>query len=234
MFKYIDDLDGTHTPAGEFTDGDHQLGIARTIMLSKWPNMIQRELLGLVQGAGLAPDQSAFDQVLKAVQKIADERIPVGGTLIGPYATPMPNFAAMEGQLLVRADFPELWAHAQTHAALVSDIDWQYSKWGAYSTGDGSTTFRLPDPRGSHIRIWDNGKGLDAGRDLATYDADAVGEHTHDGNGGSFFNYSSSGAFLDAGNDARFSTRSKTGGVSGGAGENKVKTIAWRVLVRVK
>lgn len=55
----------------------------------------------------------------------------------------------MDGQLVNRADWPELWAHAQQHGA-IDDADWiaDPTKRGAYSEGDGSTTFRLPDKNG--------------------------------------------------------------------------------------
>lgn len=49
----------------------------------------------------------------------------------------------------------------------------------SYGTGDGSTTFNLPDYRGAFLRGKDNGKGYDAGRTLGSYQADDVGPHTH-------------------------------------------------------
>lgn len=54
-----------------------------------------------------------------------------------------------DGQILNRADWPELWAHAQIHTP-ISDADWLANpgKRGNYSNGDGSTTFRVPDFNG--------------------------------------------------------------------------------------
>ncbi|EPJ5577968.1 tail fiber domain-containing protein [Citrobacter farmeri] len=54
-----------------------------------------------------------------------------------------------DGQLLNRADWPELWVHAQMHTP-IDDADWVANpgKRGNYSTGDGSTTFRVPDFNG--------------------------------------------------------------------------------------
>ncbi|WP_407190197.1 tail fiber domain-containing protein [Citrobacter amalonaticus] len=54
-----------------------------------------------------------------------------------------------DGQILNRADWPELWAHAQMHTP-ISDADWLANpgKRGNYSNGDGSTTFRVPDING--------------------------------------------------------------------------------------
>ncbi len=53
------------------------------------------------------------------------------------------------GALVSRATYPDLWAWVQANAPLISEADWQaqaaaQTSVGAYSTGDGSTTFRLP------------------------------------------------------------------------------------------
>ena len=55
----------------------------------------------------------------------------------------------LDGQLVNRADWPDLWAWAQmttpiTDSAWMADV----TQRGKYSTGDGSTTFRLPDWNG--------------------------------------------------------------------------------------
>lgn len=54
-----------------------------------------------------------------------------------------------DGQILNRADWPELWVHAQMHTP-IDDADWLANpgKRGNYSNGDGSTTFRVPDFNG--------------------------------------------------------------------------------------
>ena len=65
---------------------------------------------------------------------------------IPPYALPL------DGQIVNRADWPELWAHAQMHGA-IPDAEWQAdtSKRSLYSTGNGTTTFRLPDLNGIQV-----------------------------------------------------------------------------------
>lgn len=55
-----------------------------------------------------------------------------------------------------------------TYAALFAVIG---TTWG---TGDGSTTFNVPDLRGEFVRGWDHGKGTDAGRAFASAQTDAL------------------------------------------------------------
>lgn len=48
-----------------------------------------------------------------------------------------------------------------------------------FGSGDGSTTFNLPDLRGEFIRGWDDGRGVDSGRSFGTAQADALKSHSH-------------------------------------------------------
>ncbi len=45
--------------------------------------------------------------------------------------------------------------------------------------GEGVGNFRLPDLRGEFLRGWDDGRGVDAGRTLGSYQADAFKAHSH-------------------------------------------------------
>lgn len=60
-----------------------------------------------------------------------------------------PYEVVSDGQLLNRADWPELWAYAQMLAP-IADADWLADplKRGKYSLGNGTTTFRVPDRNG--------------------------------------------------------------------------------------
>ncbi|MCO7218008.1 phage tail protein [Halomonas sp. OfavH-34-E] len=54
-----------------------------------------------------------------------------------------------------------------------------------HGDGDGSTTFHLPDDRGEFKRGWDNGKGVDAGRSLASWQKPTLVGGYDDNNSGS-------------------------------------------------
>lgn len=60
-----------------------------------------------------------------------------------------PYDVALDGQLLKRGDYPELWNFAQM-VTPIDDSVWlaDPSKRGMYSLGDGTTTFRVPDWNG--------------------------------------------------------------------------------------
>lgn len=63
-----------------------------------------------------------------------------------------PYEVVSDGQLLNRADWPELWAYAQMVGAISDDIWVSDTKQrGKYSTGDGTTTFRVPDRNGVQL-----------------------------------------------------------------------------------
>ncbi|MDN7856550.1 phage tail protein [Burkholderia cepacia] len=99
----------------------------------------------------------------------------------------------LDGALLKRADYPQLWAYAQASGALATEKDWAAGWWGCFSTGDGATTFRIPEFRGEGIRCADGGRGVDSGRGVGSWQdsqnrshahgasAAAVGDHTHNG-----------------------------------------------------
>lgn len=60
-----------------------------------------------------------------------------------------------------------------TYAALFGNIG---TTWGS---GNGSTTFNVPDLRGEFIRGWDHSKGTDIGRELGSYQSGQNEAHTH-------------------------------------------------------
>ena len=55
-----------------------------------------------------------------------------------------------------------------TYAALFAAIG------TTYGTGDGRSTFNLPDLRGEFVRGWDDGRGVDSGRTFGSQQGDAI------------------------------------------------------------
>lgn len=81
-----------------------------------------------------------------------------------------PYEVVADGQLLNRADWPELWAYAQMLSP-IADADWLADplKRGKYSLGNGTTTFRVPDKNGvqtgSIQALFGRGDGGNSGDD---------------------------------------------------------------------
>jgi hypothetical protein len=97
------------------------------------------------------------------------------------------NLIPMSGQLISRTDYPRLWAWVQTleAACVVTDTQWTsttvtvdgvtyYTKKGCFSTGDGSTTFRLPLLTNDFLRTVDGSARFPGPIELQTIQA-----HSH-------------------------------------------------------
>ena len=89
---------------------------------------------------------------------------------------------------------------------------------------------QVPDLRGLFLRGADAGRGIDAGRTIGTYQADAVGPHTHplslwrhSADGGGIYAYAKWDGF-----DNSIWTRENTGS------ETRPKNVAVRYLVRAR
>jgi hypothetical protein len=77
-------------------------------------------------------------------------KMPIG--MVFPFAgtTAPAGSVALQGQLLSRTGYADLWAHAQTSGNMAAS-DGAWTK-GKFSPGDGSTTFRVMDLRDQFIR----------------------------------------------------------------------------------
>ena len=99
-----------------------------------------------------------------------------------------------------------------------------------YGVGDGSTTFNLPDLRGVFIRGLDEGRGLDSGRVLGSYQEDQNKNHNHVIQLTAFFSNAPTGAFPQS-RDIASSVTQQVTSTSGGA-EVRVKNIALMAIIK--
>ena len=134
-----------------------------------------------VAGDGFVIVDSADSNKLKRVlESDLLNLIPAGtpvGTLIYVPATAAPTgFIKANGALISRTTYSALYAFAVASGNIVADGSWAK---GNFSTGDLSTTFRIPDGRGYFPRGWDDSAGIDSARTIGSYQADDNKAHTH-------------------------------------------------------
>ena len=90
--------------------------------------------------------------------------IPIGNITMWPSNGGIPaNYLICEGAAISRTNYANLFS-------VIGTI------WGA---GDGSTTFNVPDFRGLFLRGYDNGRGIDPGRNFGSYQDMAIQSHSH-------------------------------------------------------
>lgn len=96
-----------------------------------------------------------------------------GSVIMCPFAKPAYRMIIANGAILNRKDYPLLWGVVAQLGA-VSEADWQNGNWGAYSTGDGSTTFRIPNLSGEFPRFLDTVGSVDKSRKAGSWQGDAI------------------------------------------------------------
>lgn len=105
--------------------------------------------------------------------------VPTGAIVNFPATTAPSGFLVAGGQLVSRTTYAALWTFAQASGNLVSDSTWTGGQYGSFSSGDGSTTFRLPQYGGYFLRSLDNGNGIDPSRAIGTVQQNQNQTHTH-------------------------------------------------------
>lgn len=146
-------------PGGLFTDGDPNVGTPATVVTDDWCNAIQEEIAHVVEGAGTALVKADNSQLLAAIRTLVATALPAG--IVSPFGrtTAPPGWLACDGSTVSRGAYPALFAAIGT-------------TWGS---GDGSTTFGLPDLRGEFVRGADQGRGIDSGRAIGVWQDWATG-----------------------------------------------------------
>lgn len=132
--------------------------------------------------ADLENKKQELEELIGDLQALATNAIgvPVGFII----ETPL-NFSNIYGYLpcngaeISRSDFPELWEAIKDDEALQDQTTWNTNGRAGFSSGNGTTTFNIPDRRGVHIRGADEGRGFDASREIGTYQEDMFKSHSH-------------------------------------------------------
>jgi microcystin-dependent protein len=108
--------------------------------------------------------------------------VPTGAIMSFPATAAPTGWLKANGALLSRTTYAALWAFAQASGNLITDAAWTTDRPGSFSTGDGSTTFRIPDLRGLFQKGWHDGSATyesDTGAAIGKYRDSQNKAHTH-------------------------------------------------------
>jgi hypothetical protein len=218
----------------QFHDGNGTTELG-TILPAWWLNQVQDELLAVVQAAQIAPNKATTNQLLAAINAIVGNMINSRGNDFCPSGMVM-TFAS---------DFaPAGWLKANGAAVSRTVYAKLFAAIGTrYGAGDGYSTFNLPDLRGEFARFWDDGRGVDAGRALGSFQGDAIRNITgFVSMAGGFFD-DAIGAFALNGNTASSSPTQNNGHaddfsfdasrVVPTANENRPRNIALLACIKI-
>lgn len=156
-----------------YWDANRTAGLIGAIPPAKLVNDLQDEILKVITQAGLTPDPADPTQLWQALslllaQVVAGVSPPItvapGIIAMHGSATPPAGWLKCNGQAVSRTTFAPLFAVIGT-------------TWGA---GDAVSTFNVPDFRGEFVRGFDDGRGIDAGRTLGSFQDWSTGAPKND------------------------------------------------------
>ncbi|OJS65999.1 phage tail protein [Escherichia coli] len=229
-----------------FTRGNPQTGTPATDLDDDYFDMLQEELCGVVEASGASLEKGRHDQLLTALRALLLSRKNPFGDIKsdGTVKTALENLGLGEGSALP-VGVPVPWPSA------TPPTGWLKCNGAAFSAEEYPElakvypTNKLPDLRGEFIRGWDDGRGVDAGRQLLSSQGDAIRNIEGFADGGIGMSFDAiRGAFYDAGTrSARMPNNTTTidktddlgfdaSRVVPTANENRPRNIAFNYIVR--
>lgn len=159
-------------PGNVFTEGNPDSGVPATVVTDDWMNAVQAEICNAITAAGIALNKADNTQLADAIALLVRRAKPIGTVITGYWLNAPTGTLLLHGQEVSRTTYADLWAHAQAQLVVVTDAEWAGEK-SQFSSGNGSTTFRLPDLRDEFIRVRSSGRSLGSRQD------DDVRAHAH-------------------------------------------------------
>lgn len=102
----------------------------------------------------------------------------IGSLLLDTQPTPRAGYIKSGMQNLGRITYAALRAWAMHNGIMVAPGVWAAGTIQCADNADG-TTFRIYDVRGEFLRVWDDQRGVDAGRAPLSFQSDAFKSHKH-------------------------------------------------------
>lgn len=134
---------------------------------------------------------------------------------------------------LAMSTAPSGWLKANGAAVSRSTYATLFTAIGTtFGTGDGSTTFNIPDLRGEFIRSWDDSRGVDSGRSLGTAQGGQVQNHTHRTSGGGGLNGNSTNAGFAGAGSPNSTYNDTTNPTSGAGAETRPRNVSLLACIK--
>lgn len=129
---YPKTVQGVGLVDGKFVNENPATGQVGSLIPAEWGNSVTDEILNVIQAAGLEPNEQTTNQLIQAIRQLAAIGSPTG----------MIAF-------IHDTDVPEGWLLCNGAAVSRTEYAALFAKIGVkYGSGDGSTTFNLPNLEG--------------------------------------------------------------------------------------
>ncbi len=229
-----------------FTRGNPQTGTPATDLDDDYFDMLQEELCSVVEASGASLEKGRHDQLLTALRALLLSRKNPFGDIKsdGTVKTALENLGLGEGSALP-VGVPVPWPSPTPPTGWLKCNGAAFSAEEYPELAKAYPTNKLPDLRGEFIRGWDDGRGVDAGRQLLSSQGDAIRNIEGFADGGIGMSFDAiRGAFYDAGTrSARMPNNTTDIGKTDDLGfdasrvvptanENRPRNIAFNYIVR--
>ncbi|EPB3353837.1 integrase [Escherichia coli] len=171
-----------------FTRGNPQTGTPATDLDDEYFDMLQEELCSVVEASGASLEKARHDQLLTALRALLLSRKNPFGDIKsdGTVKTALENLGLGEGAPAI--GIPFFWpSSAMPNTVMTEWADMVFLKFNGATFS--ATTYPklalvfpglvLTESRGEFIRIWDDGRGVDAGRGLLSAQGHTYQSHSH-------------------------------------------------------
>ena len=158
-----------------FTRGNPQTGTPATDLDDDYFDMLQEELCSVVEASGASLEKERHDQLLTALRALLLSRKNPFGDIKsdGTVKTALENLGLGEGSALP-VGVPVPWPSATPPTGWLKCNGAVFSSEKYPNLAKAYPTLKLPDLRGEFIRGWDDGRGIDSGRNLLSAQNDAI------------------------------------------------------------
>ncbi|HAL2137293.1 TPA: integrase [Escherichia coli] len=229
-----------------FTRGNPQTGTPATDLDDDYFDMLQEELCSVVEASGASLEKERHDQLLTALRALLLSRKNPFGDIKsdGTVKTALENLGLGEGSALP-VGVPVPWPSPTPPTGWLKCNGAAFSAEEYPELAKAYPTNKLPDLRGEFIRGWDDGRGVDAGRQLLSSQGDAIRNIEGFADGGIGMSFDAiRGAFYDAGTRSATMANNTTAigktddlgfdasRVVPTANENRPRNIAFNYIVR--